>query len=190
MLKGTSNYFIVALGLLFFSFIDGRERTVYSVSDSSKFIVEGTSTLHDWEMISSHATGKGAFTVKNGDIKGIKSLHVELDAETLKSGKKGMDENAYKALKTDDHPTISFDLEKVIATEGKTMKIRGDFSAGGTTKSEVIKILPKYEGGNIVILGRFDITFTEYNMEPPTALMGTIKTGNELTISFKTSFKD
>lgn len=101
-----------------------------------------------------------------------------------------MDENAYKALKTDDNPYITFELEKVIAIEGDIMKIKGDFSAGGTTKTEVIKVLPKYEDGKVSILGRFNITFKEYNMTPPTALMGTIKTGNELVISFKTTFND
>jgi len=168
----------------------GKAVTVYKVSESSKFIVAGTSTLHDWEMVSSEAKGEGKFVIKDKEVQNIKSLSVTLKSETLESGKEKMNENAYKALKTDENPFITFELDRVISIQDNVMQIKGDFSAGGTTKTEIIEVVPKYDRGEITLLGKFDITFKEYNMTPPTAVMGTIKTGNELTISFKTVFID
>jgi len=101
-----------------------------------------------------------------------------------------MDENAYIALKTDENPYITFELDRVISIKGNVMQLKGEFTAGGTTKTETIEVIPKYNNGEITILGEFDITFKEYNMVPPTAVMGTIKTGNELSISFKVIFVD
>lgn len=189
MLRKGSSYLIIIFGLILMSFI-GKAVTVYKVSESSKFIVSGTSTLHDWEMVSSEAVGEGEFVIKDKTVQNIKSLSVELKSETLESGKEKMDENAYKALKTEKNPYITFELDRVISIEDNVMKLKGEFSAGGTTKTEVIEVIPKYNDGEVTVLGKFDITFKEYNMTPPTAVMGTIKTGNELTISFKTIFID
>jgi polyisoprenoid-binding protein YceI len=189
MLKKGSSYLIILFGLILMSFI-GKAVTVYKVSESSKFIVAGTSTLHDWEMVSSEAVGDGEFVIKDKAVQNIKSLSVKLKSETLESGKEKMDENAYIALKTDKNPYITFELDRVIAIKDNVMQLKGDFTAGGTTKTEVIEVTPKYDNGKITILGNFDITFKEYNMVPPTAVMGTIKTGNELNISFKVVFID
>lgn len=189
MLKKGSKYLYILFGLILMSFI-GKGETVYKVSESSKFIVSGTSTLHDWEMVSSKAKGEGAFVINNNEIQNIKSLTVKLKSETLESGKDKMDENAYKALKTDKNPYITFELDRVISIKDNVMQLKGEFTAGGTTKTEIIEVIPKYNNGEVTILGRFDITFKEYNMTPPTAVMGTIKTGNELTITFKTIFVD
>lgn len=189
MFRKGSSYLIILSGIIFLSFI-GKGVTVYKVSESSKFIVEGTSTLHDWEMISSKAKGDGNFVIEDNTVQNIKSLEVKLKAETLKSGKDKMDENAYIALKTEENPYITFELDRVIAIKNNTMQLKGDFTAGGTTKTEIIEVVPKYDNGEITLLGKFDITFKEYNMVPPTAVMGTIKTGNELGISFKVIFVD
>jgi polyisoprenoid-binding protein YceI len=189
MLKKGSNYLFILFGLILMSFV-GKGLTVYKVSESSNFVVSGTSTLHDWEMASTEAKGEGEFVIKDNAVENIKSLSVKLKSETLESGKDKMDENAYKALKTEENPYITFKLDRVISIKENVMQLKGDFTAGGTTKTEVIEIVPKYDKGKITILGKFDITFKEYNMTPPTAVMGTIKTGNELSISFKVIFVD
>lgn len=189
MLKKGGSYLIILSGLILMSFI-GKAFTVYKVSDSSKFVVEGTSTLHDWEMVSSEAKGDGKFVIKDEAVQNIKALKVKLESETLKSGKDKMDENAYIALKTEENPYITFDLDRVISIKNNVMQLKGDFTAGGTTKTEIIEVITKYDNGKVTILGKFDITFKEYDMVPPTAVMGTIKTGNELDISFKVVFID
>lgn len=171
------------------SFI-GKAVTVYKVSESSKFIVAGTSTLHDWEMVSTGAKGEGKFVIKDKVVQNIKSLSVKRESETLESGKDKTDENAYIALKTVENLYITFELDRVISIKDNVMQLKGDFTAGGTTKTEIIEVIPKYDNGEITILGTFDITFKEYNMVPTTAVIGAIKTGNELNISFKTVFID
>ena len=41
----------------------------------------------------------------------------------------------------------------------------------------------------IHIVGEKSIKMTDFNVEPPTALFGSITTGDEITIKFKTKFK-
>lgn len=162
----------------------------YRVDDASKFVVAGTSTLHDWEMVSEKGKGEAAFKFMDGAFYSIESLEVALKGESLKSGKDKMDKNAYEALETEKHPTIRFDLDRVISIENDLLRLKGDFSAGGKTKKEIIDVQVKELEDSILLTGSFDITFTEYDMEPPSALMGTVNTGNELSISFEARFKN
>lgn len=196
MLKTRKNYFfLIIVGIIALSFnssvlierlVEGK--TIYKVTESSKFVVAGTSTLHDWKMVSDKAEGKANFVIKDGKVSNIKSLDVTLKGETLKSGKDKMDENAYKALKTDKNPNITFKLDRVISIKNDVLRLKGDFTAGGTTKTEYIDVRTKNNSKKLHLVGSFDITFEEYNMTPPTAVMGTIKTGNELSISFDATF--
>lgn len=196
MLKIKRSYaFLIIVGLIAVSFNSpvllerlGEGKAVYKVTESSKFFVAGTSTLHDWKMVSKKAEGEANFIIKDGKVSNIKSLDVILKGETLKSGKDKMDENAYKALKTDENPYIKFELDRVVSIKDDVMRLKGDFTAGGTTKTEYVDVIIKNNNGKLHLVGSFDITFKEYNMIPPTAVMGTIKTGNELNISFNANF--
>jgi polyisoprenoid-binding protein YceI len=99
-----------------------------------------------------------------------------------------MEEDAYETLKAEENPYITFKLDRVISIYNDVFRIKGSFTAGGTTKTEIIEIKAVIIDDQLKISGSIDITFKEYNMVPPTALLGTIKAGNELTISFNTTF--
>src|ERR1700710_2605369 len=75
--------------------------------------LSGTSTLHNWVMNTQIFTGEAqfVFNADNGDqLKSIKSLSFNLIVTDLKSGEKGLDKNAYKALKTDQYKGILYKL--------------------------------------------------------------------------------
>lgn len=40
----------------------------------------------------------------------------------------------------------------------------------------------------VAFMGEIKINMTEFNVDPPTALLGTIKTGEEITIKFQVFF--
>ena len=75
-------------------------------SESSLIEVEGTSSLHDWTSTVKSMEGKAQFTAEGAILTDIKGLSFEANAEDIKSGKSGMDNNTYKALNTKAHPKI------------------------------------------------------------------------------------
>lgn len=166
----------------------GFSQDNYKLMSSSLFKVSGTSTLKDWDMNTKKADGKAKVEVKNERLIDIKSLVVVLKGETLESGNSGMNSNAYKALKTKEHPFIKFKLKEVLAVRSNSMRIRGDFTVAGETRTQTFNVRTGVSNSHITISGDFDILFSDYNMTPPTALFGSVKTGNELTISFSTKF--
>lgn len=77
-------------------------------SQNLQIVINGTSTLHDWDMKSSKGTADVNFEFAGDKLTGISGLNFNMPAESLKSEHSMMDKNAYKALKTDDNKNISF----------------------------------------------------------------------------------
>ena len=94
---------------------DSKNKTV---AQTVSVVIKGTSTLHDWEMKSD----KGRVEVmlglgNNAKLVGLTGLKFSIEAESLKSEKSMMDNNAYKALKTGSAKQISFILTSATITQ-------------------------------------------------------------------------
>jgi polyisoprenoid-binding protein YceI len=179
--------FVFTVFALFTISIVSAQKT-FTVQKDNTLKISGTSSLHDWDMTSSTATGRMVGTFENQSLQSIQSLSVEMQAESLKSGKSGMDKNAYKALKTSQFKSVKFDL-KSAKKEGNTWTLNGTFQIAGVSKNVNIKAKESVNGGEIILEGSYDFKLTDYDITPPTALMGTVKTGDAVKVTFKISFK-
>lgn len=163
-------------------------QTIYRLAPSPELKVEGGSSLHDWNMVSNVAKGEGRFILEGNRFKGINSLQVTMEAESLKSGTKGLDNNAYKALDTKKHPEVKFTLRELTG-EGTTYQAKGEFTIAGVTKPASFPVKVTQSGEKITFEGSHSTTLSTFSIDPPTALMGTVKTRDAITISFKAIFQ-
>ncbi|WP_089239866.1 YceI family protein [Belliella buryatensis] len=160
----------------------------FTLASGADLKVTGTSTLHDWDMKSSTATGKAQITLESGKVVNAKNVTITMPAESIKSGKSGMDKNAYAALKTKDHKDVKFSLKELVV-KGAGFEAIGDFTIAGVTKSAKFPVTANLTGEKVTFKGQHDFKLTDYNIDPPTALMGTVKTGNEVSIHFNVTFQ-
>jgi polyisoprenoid-binding protein YceI len=163
-------------------------QTKYILAPSPELKVSGGSTLHDWDMTSNTAKGEGMFVLEGNQLKSIQNLTVTLEAETLKSGTKGLDNNAYKALDTKKNKDVKFTLKEVTGS-GSNFQAKGDFTIAGVTKAASFPVKVTQAGNKFTFEGSYDTKLTQFSVEPPTALLGTVKTNDEIKISFKTIFQ-
>lgn len=158
----------------------------------SKVVVFGTSNVHDWTVEAKAMNGTANYTVESNVLKAIPKLNFSVEVEQLKSGKKGMDENTYKALKSKSFKTIDYALVKVnsITASGTnyTIETLGDLTIAGVTKRVNIIFTAAISGKKMILTGKHKIDMTSFNVEPPKALMGTIKTGKDVTVDFKVTY--
>lgn len=166
---------------------------VFTACDGGSMKVEGTSTMHDWDMTTGSIAGTAAFVLEGNAIRDINSLSVTIPAESLKSGKAAMDKNAYKALKTDRYKEITFVLTDVKRIEksgsGYLVTGEGKLTIAGTTKPiQVTARVVNKGNGTIECSGEQTIRMTEYNVEPPSFMFGSVKTGDDLLVKFNVVF--
>lgn len=166
----------------------GNAQETLTLDAKPTLTISGTSTLHDWHMTSNTATGKLVGVKEGGKLDKINSLVIEMPAESIKSGKNGMDKNAYKALKTSENKTVKFELKQATKT-ANGWNLKGNFTIAGATKEVTIPVKETATAGKNTLSGEYSFKLTDYKITPPTAIMGTVKTGDAVKISFTTSFK-
>jgi polyisoprenoid-binding protein YceI len=157
---------------------------------SSQMAIAGTSNLHDWETNVTKVEATGDITLDGTTLKSIKSLTVEIPVGGLKSAKGSMmDKKTWSALKKDSYPNITYTLTKVnsLTKSGDSYDIKttGNLSLAGETRPIEMTVKGKVlANGNLQFEGSKKLKMTDFKIDPPTALMGTMKTGDEITISF------
>jgi polyisoprenoid-binding protein YceI len=146
--------------------------------------IAGTSTMHDWTMTSKEANYSAGFEIgADGTPTKLNTVTLTVPAESLKSGKGAMDNNAYKALKTDKNKQITFQLtgSKI---SGKVITCTGNLTIAGTTKPVDVDVTYEVKNGTVVCKGSKKIKMTDYSVEPPSFMFGSVKTGDEITVTF------
>jgi polyisoprenoid-binding protein YceI len=177
-----------ALALFAIVFTANAQKS-YTLDLKTNFSVLGTSTLHDWEMKSGSRTGTATLTVTDSKLTDIKSIDITLPAESIKSEKKSMDKVAYETLKTDKFKNIKYVLQTAEKVNESTWNLTGTYTIAGVSKLLKTQVKTSVANGIVNLQGSNKITFKEFGMKSPTAMLGTIKTGEDLTIKFNINFK-
>lgn len=158
----------------------------FKQSGESYITIAGTSTLHEWTMSSSQLQlVVAAETQADGTIGQIKSLSLSVPSQSLKSANKGMDKNAYSALKVDKNKTINFIMSSA-TVQKNIIQCLGNLSIAGVTKQVSVDATCAVKSGksSLICSGSKQLKMSDYQVEAPSFMFGTVKTGNEITISF------
>lgn len=166
------------------------QQTYQAEAQSGTIVIEGTSNIHDWEMDAEKFSSQLTATE---NLETISNLELKVVVDGLKSGKGGMDKNAYKALNEDDYKTIVFksteiSIEKTADNTYKAVA-KGQLSMAGANKNVSIPFSLKGSGQNLKLEAEHTLDMTNYDVDPPKAMFGTIKTGKEVTINFELTYK-
>ncbi|MGN7784308.1 YceI family protein [Niabella sp. 22666] len=184
--------FLLGLGINLFA-----QDSYKLVESKTKNMVTGTSTLHDWRCIAEKQSGTAV--IKTGDVLEVKSLTARIAAKSLKSIKENgkyyddaMDKNAYKALEADKHPEIVYTLTGTSNMKttgaGSTFSATGNLTIAGKTNRVTFPVKAVVNGDNITFTATVKFKLTAFGITPPKALMGTIKTGDDVAVILNSTF--
>lgn len=178
-------YYVLVFIFLAIAAKSGFTQTIFKQSGDSYLSISGTSTLHEWTMSSK----EGKFQVSidtDADGTPIKfnSLSLSVRSESLKSGHPAMDKNAYSSLSTDTHKVIKFDMVSATIT-GPKIQCTGNLTVAGITKSITVDVVYKVMSNNSLLCsGTKKLKMSDYGIESPSFMFGTVTTGDEIIISF------
>jgi hypothetical protein len=176
-------------------------RTINSLAISFEVIIEGgevkvqgTSSIHDWLINLKHLNCAVEFINEGSDIINIGKVTFSCRAKDLQSEYDLMDKKTYDALQADQFPVITFHSNSTTALISDGEKFRGDLTGQLSIAGETRKITIPFTGiilsDNIIeVNGKAELRMSDFNIDPPTAMMGALKTGDNISVSFKMRFK-
>ena len=173
-----------------------RDRAVtYSAQPGSKVKIEGTSSMHDWDVNGSIIGGTMEVDPKFPDAGTVKpTVAVKIPIRTLKSYQKKMDEVMQETMEMPKFPTIEYKLTELkpkgAPKDGKyEFDAVGDLTIHGKTVSVTMPVtIEKLEGGaKLKIVGKIPLKMTMFDIKPVDVNLGVghITTGDDIKLSFE-----
>lgn len=159
--------------------------------------VSGTSNVHDWKMNALNPVSEadfGPLTAGENVPKTLTALSFSVNTKSLKSDNSSMDGRTYKALNADQHPKITYKLTSAVITPVSknkfTVKAVGGLTISGVTKTITMQVNGTVNADqSITCSGTEKIKFSDFSMKAPSFMLGAMKVGDELTISYTMNYK-
>jgi polyisoprenoid-binding protein YceI len=116
-------------------------------------------------------------------------VSVSIPVTSIKSEHAKMDKLMAEALKAGANPTIRYELTSAALANrdaNPLLNTRGKLTIAGVTREVEMQITATRQTGNTYVLtGQVPIRMSDYGIKPPTAMLGTINTRNDVKVSFR-----
>lgn len=127
--------------------------------------------LHNFDGKSDHLVGRISLSDSTVDF--------YVDLATLETGIGKRDRDMRKTLETDEHPFAEFYGKlvspfDVAADTAQPVKVVGDFSIHGVTRTIEVSGTLKTTGQGLTVMGTWLLNMEDYNIDPPSLLMMTV----------------
>jgi len=169
------------------------QQAVQMVPASSTFTIQGTSSLHDWEEKLEKFNVDLSLKMKEKEIAGIEKVSFYCKSASITSENSLMTKKTLEALQAEKYPEIIFTLVSVdkLVSKGNSFSgtVTGDIKLAGVTKRISIPCAGSSSNNLITLKGSKSLSLAEYKIKPPTAMLGTLKTGDQITVAFDLKFK-
>lgn len=189
-MKSIRFYALIISTLAFFA-VTAHGQDLYKLQpQNSTLTVEGTSTVHDWEAKATKFNAETSLQVENNSVSQVSHVLFTTPAESLESGKNLMDKKMHEALKAKKHPEIKFSLKENEVITGEKATVSGLLTIAGETKE--VDVAVDFDAQNpqtLGVKGEVPLKMSDFNIDQPTAMMGTIKTGDEVVVKFDLKFQ-
>lgn len=189
--------------LLIFAFLSmpihlfSADKKVYEIRRQSQIMFVGRSNINTFSFRSENISGKGCINTDavridsvNKHISNAVDGFFRVDVKTFDSGNSRMNQDMYDALKAEQHSYIQFKLES-IETEhyngqtGAQLSAWGFLQVAGVENLISLTVTVMQQDEHLYRLqGSKQIHMTDYDIEPPQALLGLVQTRDKLTVEF------
>lgn len=177
------------LGLAFLAAVPAMD--ALRLKPESKLWFDGTSTVRDWSCkapqiqaaIDAEAAAAGA--VLEGR-KAVRTVDLTFPVAALDCENRTMNNHMRNALNATQHQTIRFQLtDYTLARAANTTgALQGQLTINGQTRAITVPVQFANAAGALRVTGRYPLAMTQWGVQPPRLMMGTLKVGDTITVNF------
>ena len=156
--------------------------------------IAGTSNVHDFHCktnkINAYIDVDPGYTKDLTKVsRPIVSVLVNIAVKSLSCGNRKMDENMYATLKADQNQLIKYRLSGYDILNGSATafaaKTNGTLTILGKNKTVAMKIdATRFAEGKANAQGEETLLMSDFGIQPPSFMFGTMKVGNEVKVKF------
>lgn len=165
-------------------------------STPNEMNVEGGSTLHDWscpiETLNGNLQVDTAGASGPTGLGSLSRVQVQVPVDAIQCEKETMNEKLRDALQINKYPQVLFTLQDAqvspLPDSGETwfsIDATGELILAGQRRQIELPVKgQRLQNGKLRFVGSHTILLSDYDIERPSAMLGTIKTSKEVTVNF------
>lgn len=177
---------LAALAFLTVALAGGAIAQSFTFDSASKIWVEGTSSVHDWSCDVAQFAGTVAAEPADGGLASLTGTSLTVPVQGIDCDNGTMNGKLRDALGSSP---VRYALKS--ATPGApdadgwfSVRTSGDLTINGTTRTIQMSVRGKAVNGGYRFTGQHALKMTDYGISPPTAMLGALKTGDQVTVHF------
>ncbi len=164
-----------------------------SLREGSKLWFDGTSTLRAWSCTADkidatlHSPDDAVITNTLEGKKVAGTVQVDFPVAKLECKNGTMNEHMGKALKVKEFTNIRFTMSSYDLSKGSAVSgtLQGTLQLSGKTLPITVPVtFGTAADGGMRVTGKVPVKMTDWEVKPPTLMMGTIKVGPVVTVNF------
>ncbi len=169
-------------------------QVAWTLAPASVLTFEGTSTVRGWSCAAPtlaatvDATTRDAAAAILAGEPAVRTVALSIPVAALDCRNGTMNGHMWKALDKDAHPTIEFALRgyEIAGVAGaRTGELQGALRIRGTSQQVSLPVRFSDAGGGMLrVQGSHVLRMTDYGVSPPTLMLGTMKVGPAVTVTF------
>ena len=154
-----------------------------SLGKESRVWLEGTSTVRSFKCTATKLDVAVVADTEQQPADMVKSASLTVPVAQLECGNKTMNEHMRKALKAEANPQIIWKMSSY-EVQGASVVINGNLTIAGKENAIELRGTGSADKGTIRFKGSKQFKMTEYGVKPPSLMLGTMKVGDPVTVSF------
>jgi polyisoprenoid-binding protein YceI len=157
----------------------------------SRLWFDGESTVRDWSCTAKEmdaaidGEANAAAEVLNGR-KAVRTVNLTIRTARLDCDNRTMNNHMMKALHAEEHTTITFALVSYDVARAATVTgtLQGTLTINGQTRPVVLPVVFAPADGALRVTGTYPLNMTEWGVEPPKLMLGTMKVKPVVSVQF------
>ncbi|MDE0559557.1 hypothetical protein OU792_06130 [Algoriphagus sp. NF] len=169
-----------------------KEVNQWLVSSQSTVSIEGNTNINSFECQSMNYHGNDILEeeIIPGDKTATWSGEVTLRSQNFDCFNRMMTKDFHKTVKAEEHPEIQvrfLDLKREnLNTAMEKLSGNVEITLAGTCRRFPISCqLSTKENGKTFLLGAQEVTFSDFQLDPPIKFLGTVKVENSIKVKFE-----
>lgn len=181
--------------------VDAQNSDIEFTLDSGhEMLIDGTSNVRDWD--ADVNTVNATFVLSMFDLSDLtsltadhfKTMELSIPVEDIESDSGRLTRNLQDYLEVDDHSLITFKMNGIesVSVDGDSAKItaNGVINAAGVDHETTMNVTATVNNGKVTFSGIQELLMTDFGIDPPTAMLGSIRARDEISIIYSLTFSN
>ena len=191
--KNVFKKLVICIALIGFVFNLSQAQMLQLENSNSSLTVFGSSNLHGWKVDAK--TQNGAIKFSSLESCQIEYLSLAVLTKSLEGTQQAITVSASEALKSDKYKSILFTLVEVKNIDDKgngvfALQTFGDLFIAGTKRTVPLNFDVTIVDNSVKLVGHTTLKMSEFNIIPPTGMLGAVQAKDEIILKFETVFSD